>query len=79
MKHADEASPVQGVVRLPPLPLGSETEWGKIEMIGITGGERYYWMCDVSGVVSMIPAFMVEQSNAVLSGRPGKNETEEKK
>ena len=79
MKHDDEASPVQGVVRLPPLPLGSETEWGKIEMIGITGGERYYWMCDVSGVVSMIPAFMVEQSNAALSGWTGKDETEVEK
>lgn len=44
----------------PPLPLGTETEWGTIEMIGLTGGERYYWMVDKDGCVAMIPAFMVE-------------------
>lgn len=43
-----------------PLPLGTETEWGTIEMIGVSGGERYYRMIDADDVVSMIPAFMVE-------------------
>lgn len=43
-----------------PLPLGTRTEWGTIEMVGFTGGERYYWMRDGDGTVSMIPAFMVE-------------------
>lgn len=45
----------------PPLPLGTKTEWGEIVMIGWTGGERYYWMVDEDKIVSMIPAFMVEQ------------------
>ncbi len=44
----------------PPLPLGTKTEWGTIEAVGITGGERYYWMVDKLKVVSMMPAFMVE-------------------
>ena len=42
------------------LPLGTKTEWGKIEMVGITGGERYYWMIDKYKCISMIPAFIVE-------------------
>ena len=44
----------------PPLPLGTETKYGRIEMIGTTGGERYYWMIDKKGTVSMIPASVVE-------------------
>ena len=48
---------------IPPLPIGTKTQWGKIEAIGITGGERYYWMVDKYGCVAMIPAFMVEQKN----------------
>jgi hypothetical protein len=47
------------------LPLGTETKWGKIEMVGITGGERYYWMIDKHKVVSMIPALIVEEDNIV--------------
>jgi hypothetical protein len=43
-----------------PLPLGTQTEWGKIEMVVLTGGERYYWMIDKYKCVSMIPAFIVE-------------------
>ena len=30
-------------------------------MVGFTGGERYYWMKDKHGCVSMMPAFIVEQ------------------
>lgn len=40
------------------LPIGTETPWGKIEMIAYLG-ERYYFMVK-DGVVSMMPAFMVE-------------------
>lgn len=43
-----------------PLPLGTKTQWGIVEMIGRTGGERYYWMIDKHKCVSMIPAFIVE-------------------
>lgn len=46
-----------------PLPLGTKTEWGIIESVGITGGERYYWMVDKYKVVSMIPAFIVEKQH----------------
>ena len=45
-----------------PLRLGTVTEWGKIDMVGVTGGERYYWMTDKRGVVSMLPADVVEPS-----------------
>lgn len=46
--------------RHPIIPLGTKTQWGTIEAVGITGGERYYWMVDKFKSVSMIPAFMVE-------------------
>lgn len=42
-----------------PLALGTRTQWGKIAAVGITGGERYYWMTK-AGVVSMMPADVVE-------------------
>lgn len=43
------------------LSLGSKTkEWGRVVMIGFTGGERYYWFVK-GNIVSMIPAFMVER------------------
>jgi len=58
--HAERA-PLE--CRVMPLPLGTQTQWGKIEMVGITGGERYYWMLDKHKCVSMIPAFMVEQGH----------------
>lgn len=42
------------------IPLGEWVEgYGEVEMVGFTGGERYYWMVN-QGVVSMIPAFMAE-------------------
>lgn len=51
---------VERVVR-PPIPLGTITAWGRIEAVGVTGGERYYWMSD-GRTAAMIPAFMVETS-----------------
>jgi len=47
--------------RNPIIPLGTKTKWGTIEAVGLTGGERYYWMVDKFGGVAMIPAFMVEE------------------
>ena len=41
------------------LPLGTKTQWGKIVMIRWVG-ERYYWMIDKYGVISMMPADMME-------------------
>lgn len=39
--------------------VGSVTPWGKVVAIGWVG-ERYYWMEDSHGVVSMMPADFVE-------------------
>lgn len=45
----------------PPLPLGTVIPTlGRIEMIGLTGGERYYWLIDKRKVVSMMPWSVVE-------------------
>lgn len=46
------------------LPIGAETRFGKIGMVGFTGGERYYWMIDKRGCVSMMPACVVEKCGA---------------
>ena len=35
--------------------------WGKITAVGVVGGERYYWLEDRRGSVSMIPADVVER------------------
>ena len=43
-----------------PLKLGTKTQWGEIYMVGFTGGERYYWMINRDGTVSMMPWFVVE-------------------
>ena len=42
-----------------PLLLGTKTRWGKIVAVGYVG-ERYYWMIDKHGTVSMMPAISVE-------------------
>lgn len=52
---------LSGMERKPPLPLGTETQWGTVEAIGFFG-ERYYWLVDKDKVVSMFPADMVEAS-----------------
>ena len=44
-----------------PLTLGTKTQWGEIGAVGLTGGERYYWMTDKHGCVSMMPATVVEK------------------
>ena len=42
------------------LPLDSETDMGRVAAVGILSGERYYWLIDKHGVVSMMPADAVE-------------------
>jgi hypothetical protein len=49
-----------------PLPLGTQTQWGKIGAVGYIQGERYYWMIDEDGSVSMMPAFVVETPCLIL-------------
>lgn len=53
-----------GSIRLMPdfiYPLGTQTSVGEIQMIGSLQGERYYWMVDEDGMVSMIPHEMMDQ------------------
>lgn len=45
----------------PPLMPGTDTPDGRIEAVGVTGGERYYWLLDRDGAVKMLPWFMVER------------------
>jgi len=44
------------------LCLGDKTRWGVVSMIAILSGERYYWMIDKHGTVSMMPAIVVEEN-----------------
>ncbi len=41
-------------------PIGSKTKYGMVVAIGFVG-ERYYWIRKRDGVVSLFPAFMIEQ------------------
>jgi len=43
-----------------PLMPGTKTKEGTVEAVGVTGGERYYWLLDKDGAVKMLPWFMVE-------------------
>jgi len=61
---------MSGVVSAPIIPLGTVTSWGKVDMVGITGGERYYWMTDRRGVVSMMPADVVEKDVKARERKP---------
>ena len=45
----------------PPLPLETETPFGKISAISFIDGERIYFMTHNSGTVSMIPADALEE------------------
>jgi hypothetical protein len=51
------------------LRLGDKTEYGTVQMIGRTGGERYYWMVDDDGVVSMMPAIIMEAETHPPTGQ----------
>mgnify|MGYP003394548753 CR=1 FL=1 len=59
------SSSPQGAPR-PPIPLGTKTKWGKIGAVGTTIGERYYWMVDKTGGVSMIPASTLEDMDGYI-------------
>lgn len=42
------------------IPLGTQIPpYGKVVAVGWVG-ERYYWMVDNKGVISMMPASMIE-------------------
>ena len=36
--------------------------WGKVTMVRLLDGERYYWFVDYNGCVSMMPACAVEHT-----------------
>ena len=48
-----------------PLKVGTLIEYHgrpwRIGMVGLTGGERYYWLVRTLGEVAMVPAFMLEE------------------
>lgn len=45
-----------------PIPFGTDiAPWGTVEAVGMTGGERYYWLVHRSGTVAMLPASEVER------------------
>lgn len=52
-----------------PLPIGRRTPWGRVRAVGLTGGERYYWMVDERGVVAMMPASVVERDSRASDGQ----------
>jgi hypothetical protein len=44
-----------------PIKLGSTVKpYGTVVGVGMISGERYYWFTDHRGVVSMMPAIVVE-------------------
>lgn len=45
----------------PPLPLGTKTKYGTIEGIHSKAGERSYFIVDAHGVVTLIPAELLEK------------------
>lgn len=36
--------------------------WGEVQMMGTTGGERYRWMVDEYGAVSMMPLDALQET-----------------
>lgn len=43
------------------VPIGEWIEgYGEVQMVGFTGGERYYWLLGTQNVVSMMPACVIE-------------------
>ena len=44
------------------LDIGTDTPFGKLFAIGWTGGERYYWLIDGEGTVSMMPSYVVHDA-----------------
>ena len=44
------------------VPIDTPTQWGKVAAIRFADGERYYFLVDKHGMVSMMPACVVEPS-----------------
>lgn len=42
--------------------LGTETKFGEVVGITVTGGERYYFLIGKGGTVSLLPADVVESA-----------------
>ena len=43
------------------LPIGTKTQWGTVQSV-LYDGERYYFLIDERGCISMMPASTVEES-----------------
>ena len=61
------------------LPLGTATAWGKTTAIGFIENERYYWMIDEDGSISMMPAMVVEELSHVSENKTSLSKDDEKK
>ena len=68
-KEQQQAGDVQlaHATRSTPIALGTKTQWGAVEAVGVIGGERFYWMVDSHQGVSMIPASVLEGTAAQLN------------
>lgn len=53
-----------------PLALNTKIKpYGKIGAVGITGGERHYWLVNDNGDVAMMPWFVIEPTVDRPSGQ----------
>lgn len=51
-----------------PIEIGTVVKpWGTVMAVGIHGGERYYWLSNKYGVISMMPADVVETQKGIDS------------
>lgn len=50
------------------VPLGAKTKWGKVGGVFSIQGERYYGLVDWHGVVSLMPADVVEKPKDEAEG-----------
>lgn len=48
-----------------PLKLGTQTQWGVVQAVGIRDGERYYMMVKDAHEVALMPAPVVEEAAAL--------------
>lgn len=44
------------------IPIGSKTRFGTVQSVSLINGERYYYMINDKGTVSMMPAMIVENT-----------------
>lgn len=53
---------------VPVVPLGTKTKWGEVTGVSMRDGERYYFILEKGGLVSLFPADVVEPEVAASKG-----------